>query len=146
MQMKEIRRRKLLLIDRPFQVRFIFISTLSGLIIFTTVAVFIGFMSMKINRDFNRIENVDVACAIEAYKAAISWSYAFALVVFFGVAWTAASALYFSHKIAGPIYNIKTKLKSHLEGMPTEKIVLRKGDYFTELADLINAYMAKNKK
>lgn len=48
------------------------------------------------------------------------------------------SGIYFSYKIAGPIYRLKKILKSKIEGQQIGPIVFRKGDPFQELADLIN--------
>jgi len=44
----------------------------------------------------------------------------------------------FSHRIAGPIYNIEQKLKKLADGEDAGSIKLRKGDEFQELAEAIN--------
>ncbi|ETR73046.1 MAG: hypothetical protein OMM_07192 [Candidatus Magnetoglobus multicellularis str. Araruama] len=45
----------------------------------------------------------------------------------------------FTHKIAGPIYNMENKLEKLLAGENPPLIVLRKGDELQELADKLNA-------
>lgn len=46
--------------------------------------------------------------------------------------------LFFSHKMAGPLYNMEKSLKNYIAGHRIHPIRLRKGDMFQELADLIN--------
>ncbi|MCB4790905.1 MAG: hypothetical protein LHV68_03360 [Elusimicrobia bacterium] len=46
--------------------------------------------------------------------------------------------LYFSHRIAGPVFKIKKALRDKIEGKEVRPIQLRKHDYFTELADMTN--------
>ena len=48
------------------------------------------------------------------------------------------TSLYFSHRIAGPIFHIKKVIKAKLEGRETPPIRLRKSDYFYELAEMTN--------
>lgn len=48
------------------------------------------------------------------------------------------TSLYFSHRIAGPLYHMKRVLKSKIEGKDTGPIHIRKNDYFFELAEMIN--------
>ena len=47
-------------------------------------------------------------------------------------------SIYFSHRMAGPMYRIKTALKMKLEGKKAAPIILRKGDLFVEVAELLN--------
>lgn len=47
-------------------------------------------------------------------------------------------SIIFSHRIAGPIYNIERKLDGVIQGDDTGFIHLRKGDELKELADKIN--------
>lgn len=46
--------------------------------------------------------------------------------------------IFFTHKIAGPIYKIRTHLQNIREGKSLEPVFLRRGDYFHELADELN--------
>lgn len=72
------------------------------------------------------------------------------LALWYGIAIVAYIALMFvyvlaySHRLTGPIYKI-TKIFEHAaqSGDLPKKIVLRKSDAFTELADAINKYIDK---
>jgi signal transduction histidine kinase len=48
-----------------------------------------------------------------------------------------------THRIAGPVYNIETKLDKALRGEEIQFIRLRKGDELQELADKINALLQR---
>jgi len=51
-----------------------------------------------------------------------------------------------SHKMAGPVYNIKRSLRAIIDGEKHDPIRLRKGDEFHELANLINELVKKKIK
>jgi hypothetical protein len=47
-------------------------------------------------------------------------------------------SLFFSHKMAGPLYRIKLTLETYILRKTAPPIVLRKGDFFQDLAHQIN--------
>jgi hypothetical protein len=49
-------------------------------------------------------------------------------------------SLFYSHRIAGPLYHLKKYLKGKTEGQSKERLKFRKGDFFHELADVTNEY------
>jgi len=57
-----------------------------------------------------------------------------------------ACCIVFTHKIAGPIYNMENKLEQLLDGETPPLVVLRKGDELQELADKLNATILKFKE
>jgi hypothetical protein len=57
-----------------------------------------------------------------------------------------ACCIVFTHKIAGPIYNMENKLEQLLDGQTPPLIILRKGDELQELADKLNATIIKFKE
>jgi methyl-accepting chemotaxis protein len=61
------------------------------------------------------------------------------LSVFFAV----ATGLYFSNKMAGPIYRFKAELQRIEEGKSFRKIVLRKGDDFQDVAESLNGALER---
>ncbi|MBI4375194.1 MAG: hypothetical protein HY549_01970 [Elusimicrobia bacterium] len=52
------------------------------------------------------------------------------------------AGLYYSHRLAGPIYRIRRALQEAQEGKPVPPIVLRKNDQFKDLAEDINRLLA----
>jgi len=70
--------------------------------------------------------------AFENYKLAIF------LIILINSFITIVILLFLSHKVAGPIVNIKKNLKRILKGNLNVKIQLRENDFFGEIADLIN--------
>jgi signal transduction histidine kinase len=58
-------------------------------------------------------------------------------------------SIFLSHKIAGPIYKIKTVIDKMASGSMPSKVFLRKNDEFKELADSVNnliEYLKENQK
>jgi len=52
---------------------------------------------------------------------------------------TSVAGLLFLHRVGGPLFRIKSVLKSMADGdLPKQKISFREGDYFRELADELN--------
>lgn len=60
------------------------------------------------------------------------WQFGFLLMVFI-------ICIFFSHKIAGPMFKLQKFLKEKRNGTGHDKLFFRKGDYFHEVADDINA-------
>jgi hypothetical protein len=63
-----------------------------------------------------------------------------ALFIFGGVF---VYTLVFSHRIAGPIYRINAVLRQWIEGEPPRKVTLRRGDFFHDTAELLEALSRK---
>lgn len=56
-------------------------------------------------------------------------------------------SIFFSHKMAGPIRRIKNTLEAYSNHHTVHPIKLRKGDFFKDLAELINkAFLTKSDK
>lgn len=52
--------------------------------------------------------------------------------------------LYFSHRLAGPLYRFKLELRRLADGRETRKVYLRKGDDdFQDIADALNAALGR---
>jgi len=52
--------------------------------------------------------------------------------------------LYFSHKLAGPLFRFKLELKRVAAGQPTQLVTLRKGDEeFQDIADALNGALGR---
>jgi hypothetical protein len=50
-------------------------------------------------------------------------------------------SLFYSHSMAGPIYNIKRTLREMMETGETKQIKIRKTDQFQDLVEVINQYI-----
>jgi len=55
-------------------------------------------------------------------------------------------SLFFSHRMAGPLYRIKLTLEAYILRIPITAISLRKGDFFQDLAHLINRALELKEK
>jgi methyl-accepting chemotaxis protein len=55
-------------------------------------------------------------------------------------------SLFYSHSMAGPIYNIKRSLRELRDGKTPRMIRVRKGDQFQDLAELLNEVIEKRVK
>ena len=51
------------------------------------------------------------------------------------------SALRFSHRIAGPMYNVGKTLQRYRDGDAEARIILREHDYLVEIQDHVNAFL-----
>jgi sensor histidine kinase YesM len=49
--------------------------------------------------------------------------------------------IFFTHKIAGPIYKLKLHLSKIREGEPITPLTFRNGDYFSDLADEVSLFL-----
>ena len=75
-------------------------------------------------QEFNNIKNAIL-------NLFVVWQIFFSLGIFI-------ICVFFSHKIAGPIYRVSKNLLEFKEKGKWEDLTLRRGDYFPELADIIN--------
>ncbi|MCY4523232.1 MAG: hypothetical protein OXB84_00695 [Halobacteriovoraceae bacterium] len=74
-------------------------------------------------------------------------------LIFFFVKWQSIisilifmACIFFSHKIAGPIYKIRKHLNQLIEEGQWSPIYLRNGDYFPELAEDVNKVLKSSGK
>ncbi len=127
--------RKIYLIDPKFQLRFslyvCIVVSLSALVypmaIYDMMENFITFVSINFPQLTEKYEeqrrNLIIFLSL--------WQLGFTALVF-------VIAIFFSHKIAGPIYKMKKYLKVIRDGETVDTIKLRKRDYFKDLAKEIN--------
>ncbi|HNV86141.1 MAG TPA: hypothetical protein PKL97_04130 [Candidatus Omnitrophota bacterium] len=65
-------------------------------------------------------------------------------VLFLSVIVTGVAGIMFLHRIAGPIYRIRSVLKAMADGkIPRTDVKLREGDFFMEVADELNRLIHK---
>ena len=84
---------------------------------------------------------------LKTYNAFDLYSVVIIVVSFLHLFVIAIFGLFFSHKMAGPIYRLKRELREYIEGKKEFRpIRLRKGDFFHDLADLINQALLKKEE
>ena len=54
-----------------------------------------------------------------------------------------ATAIFLSHRIAGPLYRLQRHLEEVAEGKEPKDVKFRKGDYYQQLAEACNKLMAR---
>ncbi len=62
-----------------------------------------------------------------------------------GFAMSLLAGVFYSHRLAGPIYHIQKTLRDAADGKLVQPIVLRKNDEFKELAEAINLLLLQRK-
>jgi methyl-accepting chemotaxis protein len=65
------------------------------------------------------------------------------IAVVLGCALSILAGIFYSHRLAGPLYHIQKTLREAQEGKRVAPIVLRKHDEFKELAEQINHLLRK---
>lgn len=126
--------RKIYLINPKFQIRF---SLYVCLIVFLTSIIYPFSIYELMNTIISHfaLKNPEIATHYSSKRDALIL---FLILLHLGfTCLTFFVCVFFSHKIAGPIYKLQKHLKLIREGN-NEKLFFRKGDYFQELADDVN--------
>lgn len=127
--------RRIYLINPKFQLRFSALVTvavlLSSLIypfaIYDLMNNFITYMANHSPEQVTQLTSKRTALI----TTLILWQVGFSAMIFI-------ICVFFSHKIAGPIYKLQKFFAAVREGQFSGKLFFRKGDYFQELADDYN--------
>ncbi len=148
----EKRRRKRFIVEGNFQTRLIlkFVAVVAGAALLSIVAV-VGLIYFKYHLTFKELNSLSIifkggetrviAGFFEVIVAPIIISNLIVLCIIVPV------SLFYSHKIAGPIYRFEQSLDLLLNGNTNFIIALRKKDEFKYLADKMNAlidYLRRN--
>jgi ABC-type multidrug transport system fused ATPase/permease subunit len=129
-------KRKIYLINPHFQIKFslffcglIFLSSLIyPITIYDLSSNYIEYASKSSPFVSNQLEEMRNSILIFLSL----WQLGFIFLVFI-------LCIFFSHKLAGPMYKLQKFLREKLTTDNRDKLRFRKGDYFTEVADDINA-------
>jgi ABC-type multidrug transport system fused ATPase/permease subunit len=128
--------RKIYLIDPKFQLKFsLLVCVILSLATLPYPLVIFDFMTHMIK------SNPALATNLEEKKQTLFmflalWQIGLTILVF-------VICIFFSHKIAGPMYKLRQFLGRIREGQPFTKLFFRGGDYFTEVADDLNETFEK---
>ena len=137
--MDNLKRRKQLLIDPHFQMSFLGYSVSTAILVtaifFTANRVFFWFFAQK-GKTLGLPENHIFFRFIAQQRWTMDLiSVITALLV---SAVLVAYGLYFSNRIAGPIYHLKNHLRDRSEGKSRGPLHFRNNDFFPELPELVN--------
>ena len=140
-------RRKVFLIYKPVQILILKVITASCFLsIFSVVAGTALFYSTLTGSYFDtEAEGIYQAIHLINNYSNIYFMYV-ALSILFTSGLIIYSWLKLSHKIAGPLFRIRSNLRNYVDGTTPdfESIKLRKNDELQDLADLINQAINKN--
>lgn len=127
--------RKIYLINPKFQYRLSFFAALlvffTGLIYPFTIYILLSAISANF-----ALNNPEIALYYSEKRdllilLLIGLHIGFSILTFF-------TCIFFSHRIAGPLYKLQKHLRAIREGLSPGKLFFRKGDYFQEVADDLN--------
>ncbi|MBC7540555.1 MAG: hypothetical protein H7281_17150 [Bacteriovorax sp.] len=127
--------RKIYLINPKFQIRF---SLYVCLLVFLTSIIYPFSIYELMNTIITHfaLKNPEIASHYSEKRDALIL---FLILLHLGfTCLTFFICVFFSHKIAGPLYKLQKHLKLLREGNNPGSLFFRKGDYFQELADDVN--------
>jgi len=128
--------RKIYLINPRFQLKFsLLVCVILSLATLPYPLVIYDFMSQLIRSNPTLAQNLEEKKQTLFLFLAL-WQIGLTILVF-------VICIFFSHKIAGPMYKLRQFLSRIREGQPFSKLFFREGDYFTEVADDLNETFEK---
>ena len=102
-----------------------------------TSTVFYLYSNQEVGQSFKQF-HINARNFLDFLFPAIIIALVIGVIIAFGM------AIFFPHKIAGPLYRIERDIKEKIgEGDFTVKFTVRKGDEVADLADALNTMMAK---
>jgi nitrogen fixation/metabolism regulation signal transduction histidine kinase len=133
-------KRRIYLINRPFQLKFSFYLALIVLIssaiypfiifeLYSSVAQSISIDFPQAAQNFHHKKNALIITLVAIQLC-------FALLFFI-------IGILLTHKVAGPLYKLQLFLKAAADGADHGKLYFRDGDYFSNIADTYNESMEK---
>ncbi len=112
-----------IMIKNDFQHRLILSTLLTTLISLNVILLIAGLLDVAIGHKFLLVDVFRTSVAVMEFVA-------------IGVVYLVSRKI--SFHIAGPVYAIERTLRQMHEGKLFQRLTLRKGDQFTEVADVIN--------
>lgn len=135
-------KRKILLIDPAFQYRVIkwmMALSLAPICVFFSAHYYYFWKLKRLGESLGLAEDHVYFRFIESQGHELFVIF-IVCAIFTGII-VAAFALFFSHKVAGPIYRLRTYFKE----MPESQLSFREGDFFNDLPQVINESLTKVK-
>ena len=137
-----MKERKRFFIDRKFQVE----AVLSVLFVFVAVFIISGYihytMALKLQDNALYMNTLQQAAGFAAGPHMITSLLAGLLI---SLVFTALLALYYSHRVAGPMHHLKQHLQNMIDGDFSRDLSFRKSDEFRSVATLVNRLQSRLK-
>lgn len=128
--------RKIYLINPSFQYRLSFFASIlvfvTGLIYPFTIYILLSAISANFALNNPEIASYYTEKRDLLILLLIGLHLGFSILTFF-------MCIFFSHRIAGPLYKMQKHLRAIREGLNPGNLFFRKGDYFQDVADDLNA-------
>ena len=126
-------RRRQIVVNKSLQSRIIFAAAWAPGLCLAGTSLLLGVFCARLN---NEALQADVA--LPSILPVFVISVSFMLVA---TAYMLFNALRFSHRIAGPMYNIGKTLQRFRDGDADSRVILRKHDYLSEMQDHVNGFL-----
>jgi sensor histidine kinase YesM len=139
MDWRKLFRRKRYLINKPFQLAFVFrVQALTVIIIASIFASNLIFFHNLRNRglDAGLDETHMFFRFVAQQQESMTWLFAGVTAVVLVVMFVGGVLL--SHRVAGPLHRLNTHMREVAAGKHARHVRFRKGDYFLELAEAYN--------
>lgn len=128
-------KRKTYLINKSFQLKFssflAIIVILSTIVYPMTIYELYGSVALSLSSQFPHASQDFLIKRASILQMLIIWQVTFTVLIFI-------IGIFLSHKIAGPIYKLQQFIRSIKSTNKHDKLVLRNGDHFTEVAKEYN--------
>lgn len=126
-------RRKQIVVNKKLQGRLIFATAWAPSLCLASTALLLGVFCTQLYDEATNAD-VDLPSVVPVFVTAVSF-------MLIATGYMLFNALRFSHRIAGPMYNLEQTLKRFREGAPGARVVLRKYDYLQEIQDPVNSFL-----
>ncbi len=126
-------RRRQIVVNKELQSRIVFATAWAPALCLAGTSLLLGVFCARLYKE-----------ALQADVSLPSILPVFAIAMCFMLVATAYmlfSALRFSHRIAGPMYNVGKTLQRFRDGDINARIILRQHDYLVEVQDYMNAFL-----
>jgi methyl-accepting chemotaxis protein len=133
-------RRKVLIVDKKLQYKIISLIVAFGVVVSLISLLALQVLSSKI---FNMLGDYDLSSDLKLQIIGELNNVTIILIVLMTASLAASwlMGLYFSNKIAGPIYNIMSTLDRYQSGDKAARVLVRENDHFEDLAKKVNAVL-----
>ncbi len=140
---KFLSKRRQFLILKDVQFKIMGLVLFSGL---TATVLFVGLFLLAMSKMIARVQNSSVLTTSQMMQIFLTWDeliISFVALSIFFIACFMMYGLYFSNKIAGPVYSIMNSLQAYIDGNDQARTSIRKADFFQELSIKINSALDK---